>query len=184
DGLDRVTRRFVEVVLRDFRRAGVDRDEETRAEVRKIREELVELGQRFTRNIVSDVRAIAVDPSELEGLPEDWIRLHPPGPDGKVRVTTDYPDYHPFMTYSRSGNARAELYRAFRSRAWPQNEAVLREILEKRFRLARLLGYAHWAGYSTEDKMIREAEAVARFIERVAQAAEERSRAEYEQLLE
>src|SRR5690606_18009674 len=115
DGLDRVTRRFVEVVLRAVRRAGVERDEETGAEVRKIREELVELGQRFTRNIVSDVRAIAVDPSELEGLPEDWIRLHPPGPDGKVRVTTDYPDYHPFMTYSRSGNARAELYRAFRS---------------------------------------------------------------------
>lgn len=184
DDLDPVARRFVEVVLRDFRRAGVDRDEEVRAEVRRIRERLVQLGQQFTRNIVTDVRSVEVELDELEGLPPDWVRAHPPGPEGTVRVSTDYPDYHPFMIYARSPRARAELYREFRSRAWPGNEIVLEEILEQRFRLARILGYPHWADYSTEDKMIRSGEAIARFIARVAEAADERSHVEYAQLLE
>ena len=49
--------------------------------------------------------------AELDGLPEDYVRAHPPGADGKVRITTDYPDYVPFMTYARDGAAREELWR-------------------------------------------------------------------------
>src|SRR5262249_18426990 len=49
--LDAAGKRMLEQVLRDFRRSGVDRDETSREKVRTLKEELVVLGQDFTRNI-------------------------------------------------------------------------------------------------------------------------------------
>jgi thimet oligopeptidase len=183
--LDRVGKRMLEQVLRDFRRSGVDRDEATREKVRALKEELVALGQDFTRNIANDVRSILLDgPQELEGLPEDYLRGHAPKDSGKIRVTTNYPDYNPFMTYARSGKRRKELYTEFRRRAHPMNLEVLDKILLKRHELAAVLGYPSWAAYVVEDKMIKSPEAISQFINRVSKVAEARARSEYEILLE
>jgi thimet oligopeptidase len=182
-GQDRATRYLLEKSLRDFRRAGVDRDEATRARVRALREELVRIGQEFGRNIKDDVRRVELDPGELEGLPEDWRRAHPPGASGKVTVTTDNVDYVPFMTYARSERAREQLWRLYRLRGHPRNLDVLSRMLARRAELARVLGYPSWAAYVTEDKMIGSAEAAGEFIERIAVAAAARMRRDHDQLL-
>ncbi len=181
---DAATRKWVEKLLRDFRRAGVDRDEATRARVKALQEELVRIGQEFDRNIREDVRTVELPPAALIGLPADYVRAHMPGPDGKVRITTDYPDLIPFMTYSKDAAAREKLWRANRSRAFPKNTEVLQRLLERRHELATLLGYPNWAAYATEDKMIRSDRNAADFIEKIAGASEERSRRDYQVLLE
>jgi len=181
---DAPTRKWVEKLLRDFRRAGVDRDDATRARVKELQEELVRIGQEFDRNIREDVRTVELPPSALEGLPADYVRNHPPGPDGKVRITTDYPDLVPFMTYVKDSAAREKLWRANRSRAYPKNVEVLQRLLGRRHELATLLGYANWAAYATEDKMIRSERNAGDFIEKIATASAERSRRDYQVLLE
>ena len=181
---DPATRWYVEKSLRDFRRAGVDRDEATRARVQALREELVRIGQEFGRNIKDDVRRLEVDPAELEGLPDDWRRVHPPGPDGKVVLTTDNTDYVPFMTYSRSGRAREALWRLYRQRGHPRNLEVLSRMLERRAELAALLGYRSWADYVTEDKMIGSERAAADFIARISAIAGPRMQRDHAQLVE
>jgi thimet oligopeptidase len=183
-GENAVTRRYVEHVLRDFHRAGVDKDPETRARIRKLRDQLVMIGQEFGRNIREDVRAIQLDSvEELDGLPADYIEAHPPGADGKITLTTDYPDILPFMTYATSDARRLEFYKKFRKRGVPKNECVLLELIEKRHELARLLGYGTWAEYITEDKMIETAQAAADFIEQVAEVSAHRSDRDYGELL-
>ena len=166
---------YLQRTLRDFRRAGVDKDEATRTRVRQLNEELVRIGQEFSRNIRDDVRSIVAD--DLSGLPEDYIRAHP-----DKRITTDYPDYVPFMTYARSSKAREELWRVYRQRAHPKNGAVLQQMLERRHELAGLLGYSSWAAYVTEDKMIGSAEAARDFIERITAASGARAGRDYDQL--
>ncbi len=182
-GEDAATRYFLEKSLRDFRRAGVDRDGETRRRVKELRDELVRIGQEFGRNIKDDVRRLAVGLADLEGLPEDWRRAHPPGPDGKVVITTDNTDYVPFMTYARSERAREELWRLYRLRGHPANLEALGRLLSRRAELARLLGYRSWAAYVTEDKMIGSETAAVEFVERIAAAAEARMRRDFAQLL-
>ena len=174
--------RFVERLLRNFRRSGVDRDEAVREKVRALRRELVELGQSFTRNIVTDVRKI--DAEDLDGLPEDYVEKHPVTADGKFQVTTDYPDYNPFMQYARNSNSRRRLYTEFRLRAYPANIEVLDQIRAKRHELATVLGYASWATYATEDKMIKTQDSIDAFIERVSECASARSEREYSILVE
>jgi len=177
-GEDEPTRWYLFRVLRDFRRAGVDKDAQTRASARALNEELVRIGQEFQRNIRDDVRSIQVSAAELEGLPADYVRAHASG-----IVTTDSPDYIPFMTYSRSSPARERLWKIYRQRAHPGNLMVLDRMLGRRHELARLLGYESWAAYVTEDKMIGSARAAADFIERIASASEARAGKDYESLL-
>ena len=183
-GADSVSRHFLEKSLRDFRRGGVDKDDATRARVQALQEELVRIGQEFGRNIKDDVRKVQVAPDELDGLPDDWKRAHPPGPDGTITITTDATDYVPFMTYSRSERARAALWREYRLRAHPANLQVLGRLLSRRAELARLLGYPSWAAYVTEDKMIGSDQHAADFIERIAALSGARMEKEYRQLLE
>ncbi|QSQ19842.1 Zn-dependent oligopeptidase [Pyxidicoccus parkwayensis] len=184
DEQDAATRRWVARVLRDFRREGVDRDAATRQKLRELHEQLTWLGQEFGRHIQEDVRRVDVGPEALEGLPEDYVRAHPPGPDGRVHITTETPDYLPFMAYSRSGPAREALWRINRQRGYPANLETLSRLLQARYSLATLLGYPNWAAYASEDKMVRGPQAAADFIERLSDAAAARAKDDYAALLE
>jgi len=176
--------RLVALSLRDFRLAGVDKDEATRARIKLLKDEVTQVGQAFEKAIASDVRRVRLDPSQLKGLPQDWIDAHKPDADGKVTVSTDYPDYIPFMQYADDDAARKALYVAYRQRGWPANRDNLQRLLEIRHELARLTGFAHWADHVTADKMIKNAKAIDAFVARVAKASEARMKAEYQVLLD
>lgn len=184
-GEDASTQRFHRHMLREYRRAGVHCEDATRARLHQIEAELTKLGQRFSKNISEDVRTLEIsDPARLIGLPADFVQRHQPDEQGRIRLTTDYPDYNPVMTYAADDSLRREMYVKFRSRGDADNEAVLREILILRAEKASLLGYANWADYITEDKMIRNGDNAAEFIDKVWQLAEPRARREYDELLE
>ncbi|MCA9517362.1 MAG: Zn-dependent oligopeptidase, partial [Myxococcales bacterium] len=182
-GMEPIPARFVEHSLRDFRRAGVDKDEATRKRIAEIQARLVELSQDYDKNVNGDVRFIEVeDPKRLEGLPQDWLDNHKPV-DGKIKVTTDYPDFFPFETYVKDDELRHTLYQEFSQRAYPANSDVLLEVLKLRKELATLLGYASWADYAIEDKMAKSADTVESFIKEVKQVTEPRTIADLQVLL-
>lgn len=182
--LDGQAKRALRLSLQDMRRAGVALLDEQRDRVRQLRDELVLLGQGFSRNIRNDVRTIELTgPEELEGLPADYVHGHPAGADGKIRISTDYPDYFPFMAYARSDRARRALMHEMQNRATPNNLDILDRMLAKRHELATLLGYPNWAEYATEDKMTGSAEAARAFIEQAGAAARESGAAEFAELI-
>ena len=170
-GLDADAARFLDKTLRDFRRSGVDRDEPTRERIRAINERLTLLAQEFSKNIRNGVKSIQVAPERLAGMPQDWLDAHPADAAGLVTVTTDYPDAVPLRTFCADAEARRELTMAFLTVGWPANDALLHELFELRHELAQLLGYATWADYDAEVKMIKEGGAIPVFIEKIADAA-------------
>ena len=182
--LDDAGRRVLTLTLRDFRRAGVDQDDDVRARLKELSERQTEVGQEFSKNIRNSVRTIRLDPARLDGLPADYVEGHQPGDDGHVTITTEYPDYVPFMTFATDRDARAALLHEFRNRAWPENDGVLKELLTLRAEQARLLGYADWPSYDAEVKMIGKGSAIPEFIDRIADAAEGPGRRDVAVLLE
>jgi len=184
-GLDPLASRFLEKTIQDFKRSGVDKDEATREKIKKVEEELVIIGQEFGRNIREDVRHVDVDAkSGLKGLPLDYVKSKKVDENGKVRVTTDYPDYIPFMTYAEDATIRKELWTKFLSRAYPKNKAVLKSMIEKRHELAKLLNYDSYADFVVEDKMIETTKSASEFIEKIAAIAKPMAEQEYGVLLE
>ncbi len=183
-GADAVTKFYVEKSLRDFRLAGVDKDDSTRARIKSLRDELVLIGQDFARNIRDDVRIVyANSVAELDGLPQDYIDRHKPEPDGRIKLTINYPDAIPVFTYAKSEPLRKRMYMEYNNRAFPKNVEVLKRLLAKRYELARLVGFDNYAAYVTADKMVGSEKAASTFIDRIADASEVRSRKEYLQVL-
>ena len=183
EGLAPLERRFVELVRMDMKRAGVALGPADRDRARGLRAELTRLGQDHARNIRDDTRHVALESDgELDGLPSDYTRAHPAGPDGKVRISTNPPDLTPVMTYAHSERLRKELQRANEDRA-PANLDVLRRLTTTRHELAVLLGYPTWAHYNLEERMVGTPEALVRFIDEVDEVAQPAARAELAELL-
>jgi thimet oligopeptidase len=182
-GADDVSKRMIARTLLDFRRTGVDRDEATRKRLKALSDEMTATGLEFDKNIREDVHSVKLDPKQLAGLPDDYVKAHPAGADGKVTLTTDYPDYMPFRKYAEDLQARKALYGEFLNRGYPKNDEVLHKLLRERREFATTLGYKDWADYDTEKKMIKNGQAAADFVERITKAAAKRARHDYDELL-
>ena len=182
-GADAETRYYVEKELRDFRLAGVDRDDATRKAIRALRDSIVRVGQDFDRNIREDSPTFKVKPADLEGLPEDWVQAHPRVPDGTVELGIEYPDYVPVLNYATHESLRRQMYVTSANRAYPANLAVLDTIIGMRYRLARLVGFPNYAEYDCADRMVETAGKAREFIARVVQASGDRMTRDYDILL-
>ena len=181
---DAKTKFYVEKALRDFRLAGVDKDDATRKKIKALRDELVLIGQDFAKNIREDVRTVTVkDAKELDGLPQDYIDRHAPDANGVITLTINYPDAVPVFTYAKSDDLRKRMYMEFNNRAYPKNMEVLDRLIAKRDELAKLLGFPNWAGCATADKMVKSEKNAADFIEKIAAVSKTKSEADYTQLL-
>ena len=163
-------RLMVENRLRDFRQMGVDRDQETREKVRELIAEITELGTRFDRAIREDRRFVEARPDQLADLPEDFLADHPPGEEGTIRLSTDYPDYFPVMKYSAEDALRKSLLLARMNIATPENQANLEALISKRAELASLLGYDSHAALAMDGLMIETPDRAQAFLSEVADA--------------
>ncbi|WP_295787818.1 M3 family metallopeptidase [uncultured Microbacterium sp.] len=175
--------RFLAQVRRDFRRGGVDLSDAERDRVRELAERDTALSLTFSRNIREGRREIRVPASSLGGLPADFIHAHPADAEGMVTLTTEYTDLMPVREYASDRAVRHALVGAYNDLAWPENEAVLAELLAVRAERAALLGYGDWADYETETRMIGSGAAVASFLDQVAAAVGPAAAAEYDRVL-
>ena len=180
---DAATKHYVHRQLLQFRLAGVDKDDATRDKVKKLSDKITELQSKFEQNISEGTKSVQAEPSELDGLPSDYIARHKPGADGKVIITTDYPDFLPVEKFAKSDDLRRRAAIAFLTRAYPSNKEVLSELIRTRNELAHTLGFDSWADFNASDKMIGKGQNIRQFINEVDAAAETIAKREFEMLL-
>jgi thimet oligopeptidase len=184
DAADPATRYYVQRQLLEFRLAGVNRDDATRAKLRQLNDQLTEEQSAFDRNISDGQKAVEVDsPSELDGLPQDYIGRHKPGADGKISISTNYPDALPALKFAKNDAFRQRLFVAFDTRAYPKNLDVLKRMMRTRYQIATTLGYTSWADYNAADKMIGRGAKIGEFIQQIQNAAQPLIEREFAMLL-
>ena len=181
--VDAATRYYLQRQLLEFRLAGVDKDDTTRARLKKLNDQATEEQSMFDRNISDGKKTIEADASELEGLPQDYIERHKPGSDGKIHITTDYPDALPVFNFAKSDDLRRRLNIAFSTRAYPKNQEVLTNLMKTRYEIATLLGFSNWADYNAADKMAVNGQTIADFIQQVEDASRPLAKREFDMLL-
>lgn len=182
---DAGTAHYVSQTLLNYRLAGVDKDEATRSRVRELADKATELSLVFANNVQENVNRVVVeDATELEGLPADYIESHRPDAEGKVTLTTDYPDMQPVMTFANSEKLRLSMFRAYNTRAYPANRQVLLDLLTTRQEMATLLGFASWADLATANQMMKSAANMKAFIGELEEASRPGAQKEYQKMLE
>jgi thimet oligopeptidase len=183
-GADMATAHYVSQTLLNYRLAGVDKDEATRARVRELSDKATELSLLFAKNVQENVNRVELrDAGELDGLPQDYIRNHPPNGEGVITLTTDYPDMQPVMTFAGSPDLRLRMFRAYNTRAYPANRQLLLDLLTVRHQIATILGFASWADLATANQMMGSAANLKRFIADLEQASRPGAQREYEMVL-
>lgn len=167
----------------NFRRAGVDLDETTRAKVGALLNEINELSIEFDANIAKDVRNISVDAKDLAGLPDDFVAQFAPDADGKVTLPVTGATLSPIMRYAENADLRQRMLTEFASRAYPQNDTVLAQVIARRAEFAELMGHPHYAAFDFANRMANDAGTVQAFLDDIAAAARPIAEEEIDRLL-
>lgn len=170
--------RLLDRTLKNFHRNGLDLDAKGQERLRQLNEELTKLSLEFDGNLAESHLTLEVTPKQLDGLPSSFLASHPANKDGKVVLTTDYPDYYPVLTYAKDRKVALDLYKLFENRAADKNVAVLDKILALRAEKAKLLGYATWADYVLEPRMAKDPKTVATFLDGLRQHLAKKGKAE------
>ncbi|MFP4620802.1 MAG: M3 family metallopeptidase [Bacteroidales bacterium] len=175
-------KKFLYDTIRDFEQNGLGLPGEKREEIKKIQDEISELGIQFESNISSHQDTLIVGEKEMEGLPEDYKKARKTK-EGNYKIDITYPSYFPFMKYSESDWARKELSKKFKNIAADKNLEVLVELLKKRKTLSRLLGYQSYAAYVLENRMAKNSTTVWDFEETLREKINSKAWEDYEKLL-
>ena len=111
---------------------------------------------------------------ELNGLPPDAIQTAKDlatqkGSPEKWAFSLQMPSYQALVTYAENRKLREEIFRAYASRSFQNNEfnnaAICNEIAQLRKKRAQLLGYKSHAEYVLEERMAKSPLNVQAFLE-------------------
>ena len=91
DSADPATRHYLERTLLQYRLSGVDRDDATRAKIKELQDKATEISLAFSRNVQEGAKHIQVTASDLDGLPDDYLKAHPPAEDGTNHAQHRFP---------------------------------------------------------------------------------------------
>jgi oligopeptidase A len=195
-GLDTAQQKSLDDSLLGFTLSGVALPEAQKERFRAISQELSQLTSRFSDNVLDATNAWTkqiLDVNALAGLPESALEMA--AQTAKQRdmegwvITLQFPSYFPVMTYADNRELRAEVYRAYTTRAselganaeW-DNTQVMCDILRLRQEEASLLGYANFAELSLATKMAESPQQVLDFLEDLARKSKAFAKTEFAEI--
>ncbi len=155
EGLTGEDRRLLLELLADARREGLLLGAGERGQLASWRARLTELTTAINRNIHADRGVVEFDAAELDGLsPAQLEQLARDPETGRYRVETALrTQYRLVMRHAARRETRRRTLATELRRALEPNRALIREAIELRTRLARLLGYRSWAALRIEPRM-------------------------------
>ena len=169
--LDTAQKRLLEQTYDSFVRNGANLQGKERDEYRKLSERLATLSIKFQENSIKDTDGFTLhitDENLLQGLPADIMDAAANNAKEVEKegwlFTLHRPSYIPFITYCRNRELREKMYMAYntigaKGNAYDNRETV-KEIVNTRLQLARLLGYGTYADYILAERMAQNTNAV------------------------
>jgi len=179
--LDVAQQTLLRDTYRSFQRSGAELCQADKDTLSKYNEQLSMLSLQFQKNSLASTNAFSMlltEESDLAGLP-GYVRdmaaqsAKDKGLEG-WRFDLSQPSYLGLITYSERRDLREKMYRARNKIAYGDewdNSEVIRQIVELRFKKAQLLGYKDFADYQTEERMVKNGDAVWEFLHRIADPA-------------
>lgn len=158
--------KLLEETFESFSVRGANLNPEDKEKYRKLSTDQSVLSLRFDQNALKDknrYELLLTDEKDLSGLPESIceaaaLRAKEKGKKGWLFNLTA-PSYIPFMRYADSRKLRETMYREYMSVGNKgdeyDNKEIIRQIINIRLEIARLMGYNTYAEYSLKHTMAK-----------------------------
>lgn len=193
--LNATQQRFLDETLADFRENGAELPPEKKARLAEINSKLAALTAKFTENVLDATNAwekFVADESALAGVPANALDAaradaETKGHRGEFRFTLQAPSFSPIMQYAENDALRREFWNAANAVANGgkfDNTPLIPEILELRDEKAKLLGFAHFADFTTSRRMAKTGETARKFVENMHARIEKFFKKENAELVE
>ena len=178
--------KLLEDTMRDYKRNGMHLSQEKRDELKRLKTELSDTGIEFDRNINEADMYLEFTAEELAGAPADFLSdksLQTDGGKYRINVNVSWQRVAVLENVA-SSDVRFKVARARFQRAVEANMPLIRKMLERRARIAKILGYDSWADYRTETRMAKNAATAIEFQEQLTKGLEPKFRTELSRLHE
>lgn len=169
--------------MRDYRRAGLSLPKDQRDEVEKLRKELTGYETDFEDNVTKATATLKFTKSEMAGVPDDFLSQQ------GIKTGDDEYTVHPNITFhyimiednASNEETRKQMMTAQCNLARDVNIPLLQKILVLRDEIATKLGYASYADYATETRMVKNAKTAIDFLENLKTGLQPKFDAEMEE---
>lgn len=163
---------LLQKTYKSFVRNGANLDDVSKEKLKELNTKLSKLSLTFGENLLKSSNKFELwitEESDLTGLPEGvkeaaLMAAKSKGKENAWLITLDYPSYIPFMMYADVRQLREQLYKAFGSRSFNNdefnNEEIVKQIAIARHEKANLLNYVSYAAIVLEERMAETAENV------------------------
>ncbi len=176
-------KKLLDETMRDYRRAGLALPRDQRDEVEKLRKELTGYETDFEDNVTKATKELKFTKAQLAGVPEDFLAQQgiKTGPDEytlKANIT-----FHYLMVEDNASleETRKRMMTAQCNLARDTNIPLLKKILVLRDEIATKLGYANYADYATEVRMVKNGATAIDFLEKLKTGLQPKYDAELEE---
>ena len=184
--LNKERKKVLTDLILEFELSGVGLEEKKQKEIKEIMISLSDLQNRFAQNLLDATNAYEMfieDEEELKDFPKSDLESAKVKKEEKnlYRFTLQQPSYIAYMTYGKNRENREKLYKAYVTRA-PENEKILEEILDLRYKKASLLGFSNYAQLSLAKKMAKDPKTIINFLKELAKKSRKQALREFEEL--
>jgi len=179
--LSETQKRFLDFIMRDYRRQGMDLPEKEREELTDVKKEISDLQLTFSRNLGENKWERVMTEEQLKGCPESFLK--PRAVEGGYKVTLDYPDVFPIVQNCVCVETRKLIDLEFSSRCKKENTEIIEKLVGLRAKQAKILGYPTHAAYVLETRMAKSPKVVWDFVQDVKEKIAPMTKADYDALL-
>ena len=176
-----------------FVRSGANLEGEAKKRYAEITTEISQLSLKFGENILAETNGFQLqitDPNDLAGLPDSEVEeaantAKSKGKEGWM-FTLQGPSFTGFMKYAHNQNLREQMYRAYTSRGFKQNdknnEEIIRKMVNLKLEKATLLGYKTHADYVLAERMAENPQKVTDFLQQLHLASRPAAQREFNEV--
>ncbi|GEQ66490.1 hypothetical protein JCM33374_g153 [Metschnikowia sp. JCM 33374] len=183
---DEESLKYLEKVVKAFKRSGLGLPQDKQDEVKKLKIELSNLSTAFAKNTNEENGFITFTKEKLDGVPDSVLEQFETIEENgvtKFKITFKYPDILPVLKYSKNQETRKAAYLA-NSNKVPENAEILEKIIRVRFKVAKLLGYKTFSEFVLEERMAKSQDNVMGFLTDLKKKLQPLAKIELDKLLE
>ncbi len=158
---------FFTCLLRDFKKSGLDLDQEGRERVVALKKELYDLSVLFSNNLAAEIRTLLFTKEELEGISETFLNGLAQQED-KYVIPINWGTWGVIINNCCNAQTREKFLGELYKKGYPENLSVLDLVIKKRRELALLLGYPSYAHYDLDGQTMQTPENAWKFQKELA----------------
>ncbi|CAH2065963.1 unnamed protein product [Thlaspi arvense] len=159
---------YLQCLVRDFEHNGLNLTTIKRKEVERLRNEIDELSSRYVQNLNEDSSCLFFTELELAGLPLEFLQSLDKTQNKEFKLTLESSHVAAILELCKVAKTRKTVATAYGKRCGDANIPMLQKLVQSRHRLARLLGYAHFADYALDCRMSKTSTRVISFLEDIS----------------